>query len=689
MNKSKKILVAVSSAFISLSSISAPEVSGKVTYEAANYYEHGTTNGAASSHGRDQFKAETSARIYIDGALEDEKGSTYHIELQAFDDSDAVPSMDDNKSYTQRDALREAYIDTSSGNTLIRAGKQQVVWGTADGMKLLDTINPTDFSEMAQNQMEDSRIPVWMINTETTLPDGGNFQVIVSEPRENIFSGLNRNIDTSSRSNAAPSSLTYTGDVAGTGTDRGNPFVLMGPDSITGVTNGFTNIVPDLGTVAHLFGMAFDDQGVMDGGGLDPDDHGAMNYFTVGSFNTGTKLRDFDQSYYGMADSLTPYGSSFNDLNFGTTAFWTYADTFDGQNTLGAFGAMFGTNLHNTTAETDSVFEYMSRTPFSTFDAFVGAKSQYVYNMPDASDMDVHLRYKNTTDSGVNYSFNYSNAYDKNPIINLSWRNSAGTELKTCRNTVAGMSSYKYLTLENLSTSCSGSNSGAYGGSAGDYATLRFTQEVKRTNNIGGSFDMTLENEQLGPIVLRGEAVYQQGTYSPVMDKGALDIGDLTKALTMRKGDRFKYVLGADVTLLTNMMVSAQFIEDRNLDYIDQNVDWDGSTACTSNTLNCGVYTTDYATMHLSNGFNKAEENKRFYSLYLSKPYGESGQHRWNNITIVEDTGGYWNRLDTEYTVDDNTILTGEINSYWGEKNSQFGQLKDASNVQLGVKYIF
>jgi len=135
------------------------------------------------------------------------------------------------------------------------------------------------------------------------------------------------------------------------------------------------------------------------------------------------------------------------------------------------------------------------------------------------------------------------------------------------------------------------------------------------------------------------------------------------------------------------MMISAQFIQDRNLDYIDNKVDFDGSTACSVE--NCGVYTTDYATMHLTNGFNKAAENKNFYSLYLSKPYGESGQHRWNNITIFEETGGYWNRLDTEYTLDDNTVLTGEINSYWGDANTQFGQLETSSNVQVGLKYTF
>ena len=51
-----------------------------------------------------------------------------------------------------------------------------MVWGTADGMKLLDMINPTDYSEMAQNQMEDSRIPVWMINAETTMKMVQNFK---------------------------------------------------------------------------------------------------------------------------------------------------------------------------------------------------------------------------------------------------------------------------------------------------------------------------------------------------------------------------------------------------------------------------------------------------------------------------------------------------------------------------------
>ncbi|MEJ2394690.1 MAG: RNA polymerase-associated protein rapA, partial [Candidatus Thiodiazotropha sp.] len=74
-------------------------------------------------------------------------------------------------------------------------GKQQVVWGTADGIKLLDIINPTDFRELNQNSMEDSRIPIWMINAEKNIGDNSNLQLIVSQVEENKIPGLNPNDD--------------------------------------------------------------------------------------------------------------------------------------------------------------------------------------------------------------------------------------------------------------------------------------------------------------------------------------------------------------------------------------------------------------------------------------------------------------------------------------------------------------
>jgi len=187
---------------------------------------------------------------------------------------------------------------------------------------------------------------------------------------------------------------------------------------------------------------------------------------------------------------------------------------------------------------------------------------------------------------------------------------------------------------------------------------------------------MAIETEALGPVVIRGEALYTKGAYSPVIDKTKLGYGDLVGALEMVKGDRAKFVLGADITAMTNMMISAQFIQDSDLDFVD----------------GANRYTADYATMHMTNGFNKAIKDKNFYSLFFSKPFGASGEHRWNNITMLEEGvngNGKWNRLDAEFSIDDDTQATVEYNKYWGDANTQFGQLEKTSNIQVGVKYSF
>jgi len=753
MKKQNLILsTALAAIFSASTAFAEAEVTGKIVHESAQFTKSGTATGATSAHDKDTFKTETAARIFIDGDLEDvREGATYHVELQAYNDSEAISDYEGNESYTQRDPLREAYIDTTYGDWAIRAGKQQVVWGTADGMKLLDMINPTDYSEMAQNQMEDSRIPVWMVNSERPLDNGGEFQVILSQPRENVFAGLNREISTAKRSNGAvadgANAFAYGvngSDTVSPGHNKGQAFVLKGVDTISGEKNGFINLIPDIGTIATIFARSFekDTSVTTSKAGMSNSNHdsNAMSYFTVGSFNTSAlKLNQFSGSYTTNFDTGADEG--FGDMFFGSSAFWntdangcylasgadggtganvatdaacTFAAAskggyYTGQGALSGFAGMFGTSsqLQNTDSSINSVFELMDRTPFATFDTFVDAKTQYVLDMPDDTDLDYSMRYKNTLEDGANYSFNYSHAYDKNPVINLDWYDNAGNKLTVTRNNQTGTTAGQYNVgagsaddYQSAVLSLSGGSvSGGYGGynitnNSGEAAVLRFTQTLERAHNIGGSFDTAIETEALGPVVIRAEGLYQKDVYQPVIDRGALSIGDLASALTMRKGDRFKYVLGADVTALTNMMVSLQFIQDRNLDHIDNNVDFDGSTCSISRTQsgyadNCGVYTLDFASMHLSNGLQKAEENKEFYSLFLSKPFGASGEHRWNNIFMFEENGGKWNRLDAEFSIDDDTQATLEYNKYWGDANTQFGQLEASSNVQVGFKYSF
>jgi len=805
MKKQNLILSAALAAVFSASTAFAEaEVTGKFTYERAQYSKSGSTigdsgvstvnstfasspatgrvgvntptngyygmvtNAATPTHSSEAFKSEAKAQIFIDGEVNSD--ATYHVELQGFSDNKATNNYDSNEAYTQRDPLREAYIDTQANDWSIRAGKQQVVWGTADGMKLLDTINPTDYSEMAQNQMEDSRIPVWMINAEKTLENGSEFQVVVSQPRENIFAGLNRGISTTVRGNGVGTD-TVIDNTLNNGTDTGHAFMMKGPDTITGGRNGFLNIVPDLGSVATRFAMGFTqdnsdgtDVGVqvpatvsktgtgdVFNGGLVSKGNLAgpgMEGFIVGTTGSaaGTTFASMDM---GTMNNKMDSAGSGTTLTTGATALTTAQITAgnffsdlpeaferaiysvakgaamqaNGGNPIepsmdqmkavtgaqmldNGFAPLYDTNLSSfSDGVQNSAFDYMGSTTFRTFDAFVNAKSQYVYNMPSDSDADLALRFKNTTKNGVNYSLNTSYNYDKNPIIDLSWRGDTGQKLSlhTVKATYGalgatadyndGNTTSETTTLQlydaatiTAPTTDSGNldldfiasgTTGLYGGAGGSgAATLQFSQEVKRVKQLGGSFDTAIETESLGPVVIRGEALYTKDGYSPVMNKDKLAIGDLVGALQMVKADRFKFVLGADVTALTNMMISAQFIQDSNLDFVD----------------NGNEYTADYATMHLSNGFNKAIKDKNFYSLFFSKPFGASGEHRWNNITMLEEGlngNGKWNRLDAEFSINDDTQATVEYNKYWGDANTQFGQLEKSSNVQVGFKYSF
>jgi hypothetical protein len=326
----------------------------------------------------------------------------------------------------------------------------------------------------------------------------------------------------------------------------------------------------------------------------------------------------------------------------------------------------------------------MSETTFATFDSFVDLKSTYVVDHDDTPTL--AARYKNTTADGVNYSFNAIHGNDTNPYIDMQWKNaSTGVVLNEVKKTDG--TNYTVILDEGSDTTADvgGGISGA-AGTANDTqrANLVMTEKLNKITQIGGSFDTAIETAQLGPVVLRGEFLYQNNVMSPVVTRKSsdgidLNHGFLVSSVKMVEGDRFKFVLGADITVLTNMMVSAQFIQDSNLDFVDTGSSSDDNWK----------YTADMATMSLTNNLNKGTEHKNFYSLFLSKPFGASGEHRWNNILMLEENGGKWNRLDAEFSIDDDTQATVEYNKYWGDANTQFGQLEKSSNIQVGVKYSF
>ncbi len=68
--------------------------------------------------------------------------------------------------------LREFYLDAYVGDTFIRLGKQQVVWGQADGIRVLDLVNPHTFREFILEDFENSRIPLWTVAVEVPVGEG-------------------------------------------------------------------------------------------------------------------------------------------------------------------------------------------------------------------------------------------------------------------------------------------------------------------------------------------------------------------------------------------------------------------------------------------------------------------------------------------------------------------------------------
>jgi hypothetical protein len=67
--------------------------------------------------------------------------------------------------------LREFYADIAIDDIFLRVGKQQIVWGQADGLKVLDVVNPQSFREFILDDFDSSRIPLWALSAQVPFGD--------------------------------------------------------------------------------------------------------------------------------------------------------------------------------------------------------------------------------------------------------------------------------------------------------------------------------------------------------------------------------------------------------------------------------------------------------------------------------------------------------------------------------------
>lgn len=675
------------------------EVSAELKNETAVYINSGQVTGEArttrDNNGHDAgelMKFENSARIFINGDVGE--SSTWHAELRpVVETSGATADYKYHRNYTQNDYLRELYVDTELGGWDLRLGKQQVVWGTADGIKLLDIINPTDFRELNQNAFEDSRIPVWMINAEHNF-DRGNLQLIVSQAETNKVAGLWTVGDGATRSTTVVSNnpplppppaafdtgVRFTGNGELAGQDRGHPFVMRGVDVITGGVNGFFNMGAAFGAVTNTFAT---------GGFTNP--FGGANpinpeFATVDGFVAGT----YNATCSGPG-SVVP-GAVCLEV----------ATELTNNNVTNLVDVDPATGTGWNVKKPNSAWEHFPNATFATFNSMVGMNTRYERAYDDdflPSEANFGGRFRSYLDNGLNYSVNYFYGYDANPHVNLHWENSRGEKLVVDEVVTAPAGAafngrdLKVVQIRNAAgTEYYGANTAfsvpglvdVTPANNGGVATLVFEEDRNRIHNLGGSFDYATQAGDV-PLVIRGELLYQKDVMQPVVDRGKLADGNLVEALKSEEHDFFKYVIGVDATVLTNLLVSGQFIQFRNLDFVDDKCSF---TTQGGATASCARYTGDPAVMNTTNGLKKGYENKEFYSLFLSKPFGPNQLGRVNNIIIYEEGGGFWNRLDAEYSLSDQLIVGGEINVYWGDQETLFGQFDNSSNVQVSLKYI-
>ena len=93
-------------------------------------------------------------------------------------------------AHTEMDPVREFWGDFKFDNdkVMLRLGKQQIVWGNTEGVKMLDIICPTDYRTFTQEPWEESRIAIWAMKLEYFFTQDKTLQFIFDPDVEPNFS---------------------------------------------------------------------------------------------------------------------------------------------------------------------------------------------------------------------------------------------------------------------------------------------------------------------------------------------------------------------------------------------------------------------------------------------------------------------------------------------------------------------
>jgi len=141
------------------------------------------------------FSGLSRARAKAGLTLEMKHGDNWRSKFDVIAWYDASWSINDRENYTQ-DVLdvyesfvdiKDAYVQGSLTQSLdLKFGRQVVIWGKSDSIRITDVINPLDNREAGMVDIEDLRLSEVMTRLDYYFGDWGLSGIIIHEPRLEI-----------------------------------------------------------------------------------------------------------------------------------------------------------------------------------------------------------------------------------------------------------------------------------------------------------------------------------------------------------------------------------------------------------------------------------------------------------------------------------------------------------------------
>lgn len=151
--------------------LALPRTARAATPKLEGYLENQTSVRTGGDHETSQLEGTLQVEAEVDG--EAPKGRWSVTAIGRFRvETELEPE-------TEREAdLRELYATYEGRSFSLKLGRQQVVWGKTDGLRLLDVVNPLELRGFILEDYVDIRIPLWMANLELFRGDG-SLQLLV------------------------------------------------------------------------------------------------------------------------------------------------------------------------------------------------------------------------------------------------------------------------------------------------------------------------------------------------------------------------------------------------------------------------------------------------------------------------------------------------------------------------------